>query len=343
MIFYCIGIDYKKTPLILREQAYRRRDEIIRFFKERNSQTEVLFTCNRIEAYGLVCEGAAVSRLWQELKENFGDIFKNSYLRCGLLAVARHALRLSAGLHSQILGESQIFSQLVNWSGQEGFPEILGRFWSEVLAKAKDIIRQLPAGARQTDIAEVVLADIAKKLRFKSSKEIIIVGTGKVAQLFARQPAEDRHIYFVARKKQSRAKQLAALVGGDILSITDLPQLLPRVDVLISATSSPHCLIKGVSLLSGAGRRQNPLYIYDLAVPRDIAEEVGRIEGVVLHDLESINEIIAPYNRAVGPYYKKAELLIEEAVADIQGAVNENAHKGWNAAFTAGVVAGRRN
>jgi glutamyl-tRNA reductase len=333
MIFYCIGIDCKSSPLEERGRAYHLRDEIGEFFKARTFESAVLFTCNRVEIYVLDCDGVSMFKALQVFRREFGDIFKNAYIKQGLSEVALHALRLASGLQSQIVPEEQILIQLKAWVNQEGFAPGIGKLWVSVLDKVSYIRSVSNLYKHQTNIARVVLADISKKLKPKKHKSILIVGTGKIAQLFAQNTSKNITLSFAARKKHSRAMRLAAACCGQVVSFNDIPHALRDVDALISATSSPHYVIKDASVFRFV--KNNKFLVYDLAVPRDIKKEALAVNNIKSYDIDSISSFLTKRNQAINPYYKFTEKLISESIIAIEAVVNEYINKNGNQAFAA--------
>lgn len=335
MILYCIGIDYRHTSLAVREQAYRRREEIVRFFREYNVEAVALFTCNRIEVYAFAFDAICLRQTLSEARSRFKGFFEKAYVYSGLNAMLRHALRLAVGLCSQIRGEPQIMLQLQNWLRQEDFSAPLKKIWLLILARAVYIRRNSGIEQKATNIAQVVLSDLEQKLKHKQPKEILIVGSGKIAELFVQEKPDNVILHFAARKRYSKAQHLARQSGGEALFLKDIGGKIEGIDAIVSATASPHYIIKKDMVSAAIKQRQRPLYIYDLAVPRDIEPEIAAIPQVVLRNLDGLSELLAEYNKLLAPYSENAMRLIESELSNIEGAVYAYDHYRGRAAVAA--------
>lgn len=306
MILYLIGISYKQAPLSLRESIYKARKEIIEFWQEPGRDHVALFTCNRVELYGASEDIFSAAQAIELFQIRFPWIFERSYVKFGDREVVEHALRLACGLESQVIGEEEILEQLNSWIRQASFPLALRRIWNDILGKVEAI--RIKSGLKQVkaNIATIIFKDLSKH------KDVVIVGTGKIAQVFAENKPDGINLNFVARKKHKRARQLASQSGGRAILLDDLEKLLLSADVLISATSSPHYVLKKEHFLNIIKKRNKPIYLYDLSVPRDIEPDVGNIPGIFLQNLDDLNIVFEQHNRSLNSYIKNAELLVQD-------------------------------
>jgi len=336
MIFYLIGIDYKTVPLSIRESAYRQRQEIYDFWQSVEGEAAVLFTCNRVEVYAVAEDMFSVVKNTDLFQSRFPDIFGNAYIKEGRGKVIRHALRLASGLESQLFGEGQIMEQLKSWKSQDSFPPLLKNIWSEILGLAHDIRVRSALNKSQHSIAELVLEDLIPRVSLNGRKKVVVIGTGKIAQLFAESCTAGINLYFVSRKKHSRARQLAKRAGGRAILMDDLSDALMTADVLISATSSPHYVLRKHQLFPITGKRKGILYIYDLAVPRDIEPDVKNIAGVCLQDLDDLAPIFRRHNQRLSRHVQRTEVLVERVIRTIKEG-DIYAHQSGNAPQPAGL------
>jgi len=308
MYFYLIGIDYKTAPLGLREHFYRQSPAIIDFWKTK--EAALLFTCNRIEIYATTQNTDTAFGYITEFSKIFPDFFKQAYTRYGEREVFRHALRLASGLESQLEGELQIFQQLDHWYRRGYLPFALNELWGNALSLARDIRVQSGLNDDGNNIAGVVYADLSKRLNPGRPLKIIVVGTGKIAGLLARYRQPRIHLNFVAHKNYQKAKELARIAQGRVFLRKDLPGLLLKTDALISATSSPHYILKKRDFLNV----RHPFYIYDLALPRDIEPEVKDLPGIFLQSLDDLTGAIQQLNQRNQENIHLASQLVEEAI-----------------------------
>ncbi len=320
MILYLIGIDYKRVPLSIRESIYRNRKEINDFWQDVEEEVAVLFTCNRIEVYGIFEDLFSVNRSICLFQNRFPQAFETAYVKEGTNEVIQHALELSCGLKSQIVGEKEILEQLKSWLRQSSFPLLLKDVWYKVLTYAQDIRFKSGLNEVKNNIARIIFKDVS----LKGQKDIIVIGTGRIAQLLAENKPPEVNLHFVSRKRHSRARQLARYSGGKAILLKDLPNMLLKADIVVSATASPHYVLKKKYL----SRRKNKLlYLYDLAVPRDIEPEVGNIEGVILKNLDDLDIFFKQHNQHLSLYTQKVQFLIDKSVEILKEEVDECLHQ----------------
>jgi len=277
----------------------------------------VLFTCNRVELYGAAKDLSSMTSAVNALRREFPILFKDAYLRQGNRRVIKHALELASGLHSQILGEPQIYHQLGSWLRQNSVSQAIKNLWIKVLPLTQDIRAKSGISTEETDIADIVLSDLACRCSART-KEVIVVGAGKVAGLIADKKIPGVNLSFVSRKRQSRARQLAKTSGGRAILFDNLFDALVHADSLISATASPHYILGREDLLKAANRRNKLLYIYDLAVSRDIEPTVRDIQGVSLQNLDDLDILFKEHNKNLENCVQRAEGLIKESIRTIE-------------------------
>ncbi|MBP7088132.1 MAG: hypothetical protein KBB01_02395 [Candidatus Omnitrophica bacterium] len=331
MIFFCLGINYKTASLELREDAYFLRNKVASFWKAHIPQARILFTCNRIEVYGEVDSEVLLLNITKSFKAKF-KVFSNSYLRLKEKAVL-HALRLASGLESQIIGEKEIIQQLKSWIAQEGFSFRLKTIWEEVLSLADEI--RIKAGLDEVNqnIGHIVLEDLLVKLnKRQDSFKVAIIGTGKLAQIFAQENNSQVRFYFFSSKNYERADRLATISGGQAFLLDELPKILKPIDAVISVTKAPHYILRKETIVRALENKKKPFYIYDLSIPRSIEPRLGNIKGVILKNLESLKYLFVKHNQKLIFYQRKAELLIKEFLEFKSGGVSESEDKSWKSA-----------
>ena len=315
MTFYLIGIDHKKASYEIREAAYRIQRDIIGYWQRSSAagRTAVLITCNRIEIYGAAVSRNEAITLTESFRYHFRRYFKDAYLCYGKEEVFSHALRLACGLESQLKGEIQILRQLESWSGSGDFPILLRELWNTVIKEAGIIRARSGLGSDTVNVVDLVLNELQKNITFNGDAEILVIGTGKVAALIAEKRPEGARLVFAARKKRSKAKRLADMTNGEALLPEEIPGRLVTADAVISATSSPHYVLFGRDFIEALNARSRPLYIYDLAVPRDVAPDVYRIPFAEIKDLDDLARAFSQ-NEDIAGRLGSAEELAEEKI-----------------------------
>ncbi len=304
MDFYLVGIDYQSADLIRREEASARRRQISAYWAEFSSEAALLSTCNRFEFYGIT-NGLV----------KLPPIETGWYFIDGQVNVFAHALRVAVGLESQLKGELQISEQINFWYNK--IPAGLAGFWNRAHSDAM-IIRRESGLNGQDNIATLILDDMKKNLIWGNELKIVVIGTGKIAGLLAKHRPLDARLVFAAHKNKLAADNLAELANGETVFLRDLPEILAEVDFLVSATASPHFILEAEELAKIASRRKKPLYIYDLAMPRDIEPAAGEIGGIILKNLDDLSLVFKEHNDRIKNRLFLAEYLIEEKVKEYE-------------------------
>ena len=318
MYFYLIGIDYKKAPLDIREDVFRKREEVNNFLKQRMpGQTALLSTCNRVELYAFAQQTSEALENIKEFIMRFPVFLNYGYVKCAEREVLQHALRLACGLESQNVGEQEIALQLHSWIGQEGFPPFLRKIWIRILAESLRIRRASGLHDKHITIAQIIKEELLRNQQQYPIRNVVVIGTGKVAQLFAQCGSGEFELFFVSRKKHKRALALAAMAEASVIEYEALPSFLRVADALISATSSPHYILKKDMLAALMRERKRPLLIYDLALPRDVEPQARTIPGVTVNDLDSLVRLLEGRNAVLAPYVRKAGALIEDFINEL--------------------------
>ena len=304
MGFYLVGIDYQSANLTKREKIDAMRCQISACWREFSTEAALLSTCNRFELYGIT-SGLV----------KFPPIEAGWYFIEGKVAVFAHALRVAVGLQSQLKGELQILEQINSWYNK--IPLVLAGLWHQAYSDAM-IIRRESGLNGQDNLATLILDDMKKKLVWPNELKIAIIGTGKIAGLLAKHRPLNARLVFAAHKNKLAADSLAKLANGKSVFLKELPEVLAEADFLVSATASPHFILKAEALKEIAARRKKSLYIYDLAIPRDIEPSAGGIEGIILKNLDDLCFVFKEHNDRIKNKLSLAEYLVEEKVKEYE-------------------------
>jgi len=342
MTFYLIGIDYRTAPIEVREAAYRLRKEIIRYWQSANpGRVAVLVTCNRLEIYGIANNLYEASKLYRSFKVCFENISEYTHLLYGRDEILRHGLRLVCGLKSQIRGEFQIMEQLETWFRKDDFPEALKDIWGYILKMGAIIRRQAGLDKdRVIDASDLVFNDLSQNICLSEDTKIMVIGTGKVASLIAHRKDRIGHLIFVARKKRVEAESLANISGGEALLRQDMPAYLNTIDAIISATSSPHYVLTMKSFAEALNRRSKVLYVYDLALPRDVSPEVDNLPFVRMRNLDDLTTDFSKRKSDIDKSLAITTKLIEDKIVEYKEHIDVKEYKAWNASQPACLQAG---
>jgi len=306
-----IGADYESADIITREELFHSRRDIVAFWQRQGLESAILLTCNRFEIY--VVAGAA-----EDYLKDFYVRFP-SFLRCGYFLnnkedILSHLIRLSSGLFSQLKGESEIQEQLLAWIKQEDFPQQLQKIVQEALFIGNEVRMRCGLEGRKVNIASLVFEDIVRNLGTISRKNILILGTGRVAQLFSLLGAKNVNLYFAAHRNFARAMFLAKQAQGRAIPLKEVSRVINDVDAVVAATASPHFILCLADIADILCSRQSPLYIYDLALPRGIEPRIGELAQVRLKNLDSLNNVFSEHNLRIQDRLIAAERLVVELV-----------------------------
>lgn len=313
MIFYLIAADYKTASLEARERLYRRKAAIAEFWETLSpQQAAMLITCNRIEIYAFAPDSGEARGNIRRFLGRFPEFNGNSSVFLGYTAIFTHAVRLAAGLESQLQGEPQILGQLETWLDKGLFATPLREMIAAAIAKGRDIRRRCGLSGATGSLAAMVYGDIARRLGNAGHHEIVILGTGKVAELFAASRPGNARLTFASHRNFSRAAALARRSEGNAIPLEEIARAASAADVLVGATASPHAVLGARAVAGFVASRAKALHIYDLSVPRSVDPCCASLPGVVLENLDTLRGLFAEENARVSENVRLAGYLCAE-------------------------------
>ncbi|QRN95088.1 glutamyl-tRNA reductase [Archangium violaceum] len=322
--FLCIGLSYRTASLAVRERLALpevEQRELLKRLGQAPTEALLVSTCNRVELY-LAAPDVAQAR--QRAREELGRLGGPEVLDClyehSGEAALTHLFRVASSLDSMVLGEAQVLGQVkdaLERSQAAGTVRgELARMFAAAFRCARRVRSETAIGMAATSMAGAAVALASKAAEGLEDKTVLLVGAGEMAALAARhlKQAGAGHIQVVNRTR-SRAEALAAEVGGTAYPFEELFTLLASADVVVSGTSSPEPLFTRENVAEVLeARRHRPLVMVDLAVPRNIAPEVGTLEQVRDLDLDDIQRFVA-HNEAVrAEEARKAGVMVVEEV-----------------------------
>lgn len=305
-----LGLSHKTAPLELRERLALTEGRATGLMGElagsgRAREATIVSTCNRTEIYLVAddpveAESAALSALATKSETRPTELISHLYSLRGEDA-ARHLFQVTAGLDSMVLGEAEIQGQikraheLALVEGASG--PILNRLFRGALAAGGRARNETGISEKGVSVASVAVGIARRALGDLANRQALIVGAGDTAELVARALARSgADAVFVANRHFDRAQDLAERFGGEAGRIDDLPARIEAADIVISATNSPHHLIDiDVVRPIMTARADRPLYLIDLAVPRDIDPGVRDLGGVTVSDVDDL-QLVAKRN-----------------------------------------------
>jgi glutamyl-tRNA reductase len=283
----------------------------------------ILGTCNRTEIYCLSSLGGKEKLLdWVHRSNGVpaGELDRHFYSYEGEDA-ARHLIRVASGLDSLVLGESQILGQLKEaWqqaheAGSLGV--VLDRLFQHTFASAKSIRTSSGIGDHPVSVAYTAVVLARQIFGDLGNKTVALIGAGEMIQLCGRY-LRDHGIanLLILNRSREAAEELALELGASPMTLDQLGEALPRADILFSSTASPQPVIrKGDVKAALRKRRHRPMFLVDIAVPRDIEPEVARLKDVYLYTIDDLQNVVDENMQQRSEAAEAAVTEVEEAVA----------------------------
>jgi len=324
-VLFVFGISHKTAPLAEREALAFPRDTLgetlLRLRSEAGLQEAmILSTCNRVEIYGRAeqdtAPDAVVAFVCAFHRRAASDLAPLTYCLTEAEAI-RHAFRVAASLDSMVVGEPQILGQV-----KEGYRaaeeagtlgSALNALRNRTLAAAKRARSETGLGSGAVSVSHVAV-ELARKIFGElRDKNVLLVGAGKMSQLAARRLVDGgARATVVVGRTLERAAELAAALGGRAAPLDTLREELAVADIVISGTGAAGTVIKLPDVEAARGaRRGRPLFLIDIAVPRDVEPQVAKLPGVFLYDLDDLHAVSEANLRERRKEAIAAEALVE--------------------------------
>ena len=298
-MFIACGINHKTAPIDIREQVAFPIEEqplLLNQFVQRSGVNEVavLSTCNRTEIYCHTNQHQNLIPVLAELKNLSVKDIKPYFYQHNESRGVHHALRVASGLDSMMLGEPQILGQLkqaYHTARNAGtINKNLQTTFEYVFSASKRIRNNSGIGQNPVSIAFAAVQLLNKIYSQLTDLNVLIIGSGEMSTLIAKYLQKNGVTKFmVASRSQEKADLVAAPVQGNALTIGDIPQYLEKADIVISATACPLPFItKNMIQQALSKRAQKPMFLLDLAVPRDIEKDIKSLENAYLYNIDDL-------------------------------------------------------
>ncbi|MGE5450596.1 MAG: glutamyl-tRNA reductase [Acidobacteriota bacterium] len=293
-----------------------------------HSEVALLSTCNRTELY---CAAAGLGGSPQALKHSAVDwlsgvggvsadeLMRHTYVLEGG-AAARHAFRVASGLDSMVLGEPQILGQMKQAVREADTAGTLGttlhQLFQRSFAVAKEVRTSTEIGAHSISMAAAAVRLAGQLFEDLSKTRVLFVGAGEMIELTATHfAARTPRAMAVANRTLERGEKLATHLGAEAIRLADLPQRLHEFDIVVSCTASTLPII-GLGAVERAlkARKRRPMFMVDLAVPRDIEQEVASLDDVYLYTVDDLSALVQTAGEKRQAAVAQAEAIIETGV-----------------------------
>jgi len=326
MDLFCVGISHHTAKVETRERyAAQRSDDALRV-ETGCAEALLLATCNRVEVYGSTAAPIATAEIARWLGREGTEAMDDSTLfyRYEGEECVRHLFRVAAGLDSMVIGETDILGQVKRAYASARESRSVGPLLHRLFQRAFRVAKQVRS---RTDITRgaVSVGSVAVDLAVKifgelRERKVLLLGAGETSERTAR-ALSSRGVtdIRVSNRSFERAESLAGLVHGHAVSFQEWALQCREIDILISSTSADEPLLTP-DILSPLirDRSDRPLFIIDIAVPRDVAPEVNEMEGVFLYDIDSLQSIAEQSLTLRRQQIAAAEEIIAEHVSDFR-------------------------
>jgi len=333
MAVWALGINHHTAPLDLRGRFAFALDQIAPTLhglrqalagsaRHPEVETAIISTCNRTEIY-CAAQAPALEHTLDWLAGSGGVapalLRSHSYqLQDGL--VARHAFRVASGLDSMVLGEAQILGQMKDAvraaEGAGALGSTLNQLFQRSFAVAKEVRTSTDIGAHSISMAAAAVRLAGQLFEDLSRIRVLFVGAGEMVELCATHFAarNPRHIA-IANRTLERGEKLAGRFGATVMRLAELPEQLHEFDAIISCTASSLPII-GLGAVERAlkKRRHRPIFMVDLAVPRDIEPEVKQLDDVYLYTVDDLASVVQTAQAQRQAAVAQAEAIIDAGV-----------------------------
>ncbi len=324
MALISLGLNHQTAPVALRERVAFAPDAMPDALRSLLSvpgvqEAALLSTCNRTELYASVEDGAETRALqWLADHHALGRDALETYLYRHVDAEAvRHLFRVATGLDSLVLGEPQILGQVKDaWLAARAAGALktpLDRLFQHCFSVAKRVRTDTRIGTAPVSVAFAAVRLAQQVFSELDQATVMLIGAGDTIELAARHlvDAKARRL-LVANRTLEHAQALASRFGGYALPLTDLPQHLTEADIVISATASREPVLHRPQVEQAlAARRHRPMFMLDLAVPRDIEPAVAELGDVYLYTVDDLEQVIEENRRSRREAAAEAEAIIE--------------------------------
>jgi glutamyl-tRNA reductase len=332
-----VGVSHSTAPLDVREKLHVAEDAIpalLQGLKQAGvEEAVVLSTCNRTEIYagGSSLEDA-VRAVNEALEKNLGITreWLHSYAYTLSFEDAyRHLFLVASGLDSMVVGEPQILGQVKDAYKIASVSKTTGQLFDKIFNRAfqtaKRVRTETKIGYNPVSISSMAVELSRKIFGEFEQKKILVIGAGEMCEIALRQfKKEGVHDVYITNRTFQKAQLLAEEITGTPFPFEEIPELLLKVDMVLSSTGADHPIIgKDIVLTVMKRRKHRPLFFIDIAVPRDIEAEINNIENVYLYDIDDLKSLSQAHLSNRLQESERAHAIVEEEVAKFESRLKQ--------------------
>ncbi len=331
-----VGLTHRTAPVAIRERLALTSSELATLLDKLTrpsngdaaplAEAAILSTCNRFEVYGVADDGPrAPDRIRGALAERSGiapdELCAHLTTKVGE-EVVWHLCAVAAGLDSMILGEPQILGQVTEAhqvalaAGAAG--PVLGALFREAIHCGKRARSETAISERAASVSHAAV-ELAKQIfGALGDRKVLLIGAGEMAELAARNLADNgAGRILVVNRSRERAEALAGQFDGQAYGWDALGQALREADIVVCSAAAPHTVIHPAAVHAAmAARRDQPLFLIDIAVPRNVDAEVGQLANVYLYDIDDLKGVVEENLEQRQREVPKVEAIVAGCSAD---------------------------
>lgn len=325
MNLYALGVNHETAPIEIREAVSFTPDTAslaLQELKESKlvSESIILSTCNRTELY-FTLENSQTTDLIHWMHNHFQlnatQLDPYLYLHQDLEAI-KHIMRVASGLNSLVLGEPQILGQLKDaYQMATQYASVRGSMHSlfqQVFNTAKQIRTKTDIGVNPISIAYAAVSLTRQFFDKLNNQTALLIGSGETNQLVARHlKHQGIGKIIIANRTLANAEKLAAEVEGEAIELNQIKDYLAQADIVISATGSQDILLQTAEVKTALKQRKNlPIFMVDISVPRDLDPKISDLENVYLYSVDDLTQVIEDNKASRQEAASEAELIVQQ-------------------------------
>jgi len=321
MSLYTLGLNHQTAPLAVRERIAFSPDALGHALRDllarpKVKEAAILSTCNRTEVYVHGAEPQPVARWLEEFHRVPADSLSPYLYTLPRERAVTHAFRVASGLDSMVLGEPQILGQMkqavrhAESAGTLGL--VLNRLFQRTFAVAKDVRTQTDIGSASISMAAAAVKLAERIFPSLSDQRLLLIGAGDMIDLTATHfAARQPRSITIANRTLERGRELAARFHAEAITLNEMPERLHEFDIVVTSTASTLPIVgKGLLERVIKARRHAPIFIVDLAVPRDVEPEAAGLNDVFLYSVDDLAEIVKDNLQVRQEAVREAEEMI---------------------------------
>lgn len=319
------GLNHNTAPVEIRERLAFAADRLAAVLADLKTtpgieEGFILSTCNRVEIAATVEREADLVEFLAHAHQMDAKVIREYLYQYEDRDAIRHLFRVASSLDSMVVGEPQILGQLKAAYETAKTSGAVNGFLDAVLTRAFSVAKRVRT---ETDIGQSAVSvsyaavELAKQI-FGSlkGKKVLLVGAGKMSELAA------RHLerggvgeILVTNRSADRARQMAEVFNGRIVDYMNFVAVLPEIDVLIASSGAPHYILHKEEMKRVIGARKNrPMFLIDIAVPRNIEPAVNELDNVFLFDIDDLQKVVETNRQGRMQEAQEAEQIVAEEV-----------------------------